>query len=351
MMPTHRGACAALLLSAALAFPAAQLHAQVRTEKVADGVWAVHPPDELRFDNSNSVVILMDDGVFVVDTQNSPLAARAVLAAIRGLTDRPVHWVLNTHWHGDHVQGNEVYRDAFPDAQFIAHATVPEDMRTRAQPAYEQELKDVPEWLGRAREALRTGNADGQTLDPEQIERLRGQVERRTLYLEQLRSITSLVLPDHLFDDTLTISSGRTLHLMHLAGHTRGDVAIWIPDVRVLVTGDLLDDMPYTGHGSPTALLETMHRFDGFDFAAMIPGHGAVRRSKDHLHHAESLFRTIVDYARDAVKRGDSIEATQLGIDLSAHREWFVTDAASTRYWPFFMSEAVRRAWEEAGGH
>ena len=128
--------CATLALCAG----AAQAQTAMHTKRIADGVWAVLQPAERRFDDANSIVILVDDGVLVVDTQVSPIGATAVLAEIRRLTDRPVKWVLNTHWHGDHVQGNEVYRDSFPDAVFIVHASVADDMRSRAMPAHAQDL-------------------------------------------------------------------------------------------------------------------------------------------------------------------------------------------------------------------
>jgi glyoxylase-like metal-dependent hydrolase (beta-lactamase superfamily II) len=322
--------------------------AQLRTQKLADGVYAILQPAERRFDDSNSAVILLDDGVFVVDTQVSPLSALAVLAEIRKLTDLPVRWVLNTHWHGDHVQGNQVYLTAFPHAEFIAHTSTADDIRGRAMPAHEADLRDVPPWLERARATLEAGVLNGQTLDDAQKEQLRGRIERRQAYLDGARSITSFVTPTRLFDDSLTIASGRQVHLMHRAGHTRGDVAVWIPEAKVLITGDLIDDLPFTGHGSPNALLETLRDFDRFDFTAMIPGHGPVRTDHQHLRDVQAFLASIIEQTGTAVSAGLTLEDTQKKIDLSEHRPRFVTDDVSARYWGFFTAEAVRRAWEEA---
>jgi len=90
--------------------------------KLAEGVYAAtrtEPPGLTV--NGNSVFIINDEDVVVVDTTLTPGTAREELAALRRLTDKPVRYVVNTHWHDDHVMGNVAYRDAFPGAEFIAH--------------------------------------------------------------------------------------------------------------------------------------------------------------------------------------------------------------------------------------
>jgi hypothetical protein len=115
------------------------------------------------------------------------------------------------------------------------------------------------------------------------------------------------------------------------------------------VTGDLLDDLPYTGHGSPAALVRTLHAFDTHDFDAIVPGHGRVRRGREHLRNVTALFESIVRQATEARAAGLDADAAVERADLSAFRDTFVTDPPSERYWGFFMTEAVRRAWDEAG--
>src|SRR5262245_48498248 len=97
-------------------------------ERVAEGVYAAirTDPAGLMFD-ANSVFIINDDDVVVVDTNITTSSARASLAALRKLTSKPVSHVINTHWHDDHIIGNQVYREAFPDAQFIGQATMRDD--------------------------------------------------------------------------------------------------------------------------------------------------------------------------------------------------------------------------------
>src|SRR5947207_15049307 len=71
--------------------------------------------------DGNSIAILSRDGVLVFDTNGTPAAAAAVLAEIRALTDNPVRYVVNSHWHWDHWYGTQEYRRAWPDVQVVAH--------------------------------------------------------------------------------------------------------------------------------------------------------------------------------------------------------------------------------------
>lgn len=346
------GALAGLLAASPLAG-----QSSVEVVKVADGVFAVHPPAAQRFDESNAAVVIREDGVLVVDTQTAPPAARAVIAEIRKLTDKPVRWVVNTHWHGDHVQGNSAYRDAFPEVQFLAQVNTAEDIENRAQPQLAQDIADAERWLERGRKALETGEADGQKLGDEEKKEVAARIEQRSAHLVRLKEVNEFVLPTKTFDAEFDLpavpapAGAGAVHMRHYAGHTRGDVALHLARERVLITGDLLDDLPFTGHGSPQALVETLRSFEKLEFDAIIPGHGRVRRGEEartHLKKTIELFDSIVSQARAGVAAGLNVEDTAAKVDVDAMREYFVTDDASKRYWSFFVSEAVARAYDEA---
>ena len=92
------------------------------TVKVAEGIYAFVPPEPRGgLVSGNSIAVNGDDGVLVVDTGHFPTLARKMIADIRRLTDKPVRYVVNTHWHPDHVFGNGAYREAFPDVNVLAH--------------------------------------------------------------------------------------------------------------------------------------------------------------------------------------------------------------------------------------
>src|SRR4051812_21529897 len=98
-------------------------------EKLADNVYAIVRHDPISFvNNANSLIVIGDDAVLVVDAQFTRLATNQTIGAIRQITSKPVRYVVNTHWHDDHVAGNQVYRDSFPGVQFIAQANTRADL-------------------------------------------------------------------------------------------------------------------------------------------------------------------------------------------------------------------------------
>ena len=113
---------AAVATCAALAARADVPAKQFEIEKLADGVYGFVWKGLLENPiNGNSLFIINDSDVVVVDTSNFPSTARVMLAELRKLTDKPVRYVVNTHWHDDHHGGNFVFREAYPGVEIVAH--------------------------------------------------------------------------------------------------------------------------------------------------------------------------------------------------------------------------------------
>ncbi|HMI58078.1 MAG TPA: MBL fold metallo-hydrolase, partial [Gemmatimonadaceae bacterium] len=101
--------------------------ATARMEKLGEGVYAIlhdhatldWPSETMQWPHSNVGVIIGDDGVLVVDSDYLPSRARADIALIRTVTNKPVKYLVNTHWHGDHTHGNGVYRKTFPNLTIV----------------------------------------------------------------------------------------------------------------------------------------------------------------------------------------------------------------------------------------
>jgi len=193
---------------------------------------------------SNAGVVIGDDGVLVVDSFFNPDATRALIAEIRKLTPKPIRYVVNTHYHADHVGGDQVLRDA--GAIIVAH-------------------RNVHGWV-------RTENAHlfGDRITP----------ARRDF-------IAHLALPDLTIDKDMTVWLGaRKVEVRTVLGHTGGDMVIAVPDAHVLFCGDLL-----WRHTSPNIIDGTVSQWiatdDAFrhlpDAATMtfVPGHGDLATVKD----------------------------------------------------------------------
>jgi glyoxylase-like metal-dependent hydrolase (beta-lactamase superfamily II) len=261
-----------------------QCWASVRLKPIAPGVYVVLQPFADRFNDSNSTVVVMDDAVLVVDTEGTLTEARAEVKAIKRLTKKPVRWVINTHWHNDHIQGNQIYRDAFPGVQFLAQVSTRKDMALRATSELRDQVESLPGQLKQYRQLLSdSARPGGRPLDENRRSLVEMRIRTFSKQLPDLRH-TQIVLPDITFDTSMSLfSSGREIRLMHLLGHTEGDIVVFLPDDKILITRDLLDDMPYTGDGSPKGLVETLHRLDALDFDFVIPGHGGIEKGHARL--------------------------------------------------------------------
>jgi glyoxylase-like metal-dependent hydrolase (beta-lactamase superfamily II) len=102
-----------------------------KVEKLGKGIYALirTEPASLWF-NPNNIFIIGDKYAIVIDSNISSEYTREVLAELKKLTDKPVKYVINTHWHEDHIIGNRVYRDAFLGVQFIGHRSTLVDLPT-----------------------------------------------------------------------------------------------------------------------------------------------------------------------------------------------------------------------------
>ena len=130
--------------------------------KLAEGVYAIeHPNSNDGNVNGNTTVIIGDREVFVVDSCYSPAAAREDIAQIRKWTDKPVAYLLNTHFHNDHNNGNKTYLDAFPSLAIVAQEETKRDMDL-IQPG---NIERAPRQLGAAIAAFKQGkDQQGQPL-------------------------------------------------------------------------------------------------------------------------------------------------------------------------------------------
>src|SRR6185503_611457 len=131
----------------------------VELTRVANGVYAAIRKDEPLglAQNANSLFIVTDDGVMVVDAQFTREATLENLRALRRVTSKPVAYVVNTHWHDDHVAGNQIYQDSFPAARFIAHPNTREDLITLGRPNRQGQVRFGPQALARFQRLLDMG--------------------------------------------------------------------------------------------------------------------------------------------------------------------------------------------------
>lgn len=305
-----RALAVCLMAVVSMAAPAAAAEA-FEIVKVADGVYAaMRTPSAPMVIGSNAAIVINEDDVLVVDTHYTPSAARALLAEIKKLTDKPVRYVVNTHFHNDHVQGNQAYFNVFAgNVEFISSHATREDIARKAIPSVKQVLETGPGLLAQAEEQLARGvNRDGQALTEQQKLERRAQLDREKAYLAEIRDL-QITLPTLTFDRSLVLHKrARTIHILFFGrGHTRGDVVVFLPNEKVVITGDLVtaaDSWPFPRDSYPAAWSRTLRDIGRLDFTRLIPGHGSVHESKAHVERLATLFASVAEQVQAAIAAG-----------------------------------------------
>jgi glyoxylase-like metal-dependent hydrolase (beta-lactamase superfamily II) len=257
-----------LLAAAALAASFSRARAAEETGSTArhftlvpagEGVWAAIAKDADRDSVGNAGFVVGSDAVLVVDTFMTPAGAEELAAEIRKITPLPVRWVVNTHYHLDHVGGNAVFARA--GASVIAHENVRAWVRT-------ENLK----W-------------------------------RREITAEDREMLARLVLPDLTYRDGLTIWLGdRKVEVLFRAGHTGGDSIVVVPSSSVVFCGDLFwrETLPNLIDASTEAWVDTLDGFlQAYPASTFVPGHGALGKALD-----VRMFREFLSALRLSVARG-----------------------------------------------
>ena len=349
----------AVLVAASLTTRADTVNTRERqVREIASGVYTIRhadPTDD--FPDGNTTVVVGEREVLVVDTCYLPSSADADIALIRGWTDKPVRWVVNTHWHYDHVGGNQRYRQAWPGADVVAHDETRRMIDSR-MPSYVRRFIAADSTFGRQRDALRlraeTGVDDrGNAVDAAGRAAAAASLAR---FEAARREFSTLVVetPTVSFETGLRIDlGGRVVELKHLGrGNTGGDIVAWLPAERILVAGDLVDHpVPYAFAGYPGEWVVTLDRLAALDPALVVPGHGEVLRGKGYIERVAALIRGIRQQVNDLLEKnggGFALEEVHKAIDLSAARREFAGDDADNReFFDTSMASLIRSVHAE----
>ena len=279
-------------------------------KEVGPGVYAALDGPQHKA-GSNAGFIIGDDGVLVIDAFFNLEAARALVGEIHKVTGKPIRYLVNTHYHVDHTGGDQALRDA--GAIIIAH-------------------RNVRGWV-------RTNNINllGDRITP-----------------EMKAAIEVLPLPDVATNKDLTVWLGsRKVVVRAVLGHTGGDLTIFVPDAKVLFTGDMLWRRvpPNLIDGSVSEWTATDAGFEKMPDAehlTYVPGHGDVANLKDvedFRSYLLDLKRLVVEGRKAGLK--DDALAKRVTPELKAlHPDWTISDRSAAfeiRYMDEELSGTKRR--------
>ena len=271
-MRNRAAAVISFLLFSSIAF--AQAAPEFTVKKLADGVYAAVSPDRSK-SGSNAGFIVGTNGVAVVDTFTNVASARELLAEIRKVTNLPIRFVINTHYHLDHTGGNAAFVET--GATILAQRNLRGWERT-------ENLKFF-----------------GPSPKPEDKAR-----------------VESLVLPDMVYSDAVDIYLGsRLLQVRYMLGHTGGDSVIIVPDANVVFAGDLVwqKHLPNLIDATTDAWIKSLDQLlADHSTATFVSGHGDVASVQDVRDFREYLItlREDVGKAQEAGKQGQVLLDTVL---------------------------------------
>jgi len=260
-------AAEAELLNGAVPAQSAQ---DAEVDRIAPDVY-FHEGDVVN-DNAPAVCnngwIIFEDYVLVIDA-NFPAGAQLMISKIRTITNKPIRFAFATHHHGDHAYGNQVYVDngGVP----VAHAGVLEEMR-RLEP-------------GRWEEAAK---------------------ERADVRGSRLKPPSVLFTHDLFFDD-----GKHRVELMHLGvAHTRGDAVAWLPNEKILFTGDMCVNGPYNfvGDGDVGKWIATLDAAKKLGAQIVCTGHGP-RSVSSVLDDQQAFFKSLQDQVGTHLANADPHES------------------------------------------
>jgi cyclase len=215
---------------------------------------------------SNASIIDLGDKAIVFDAFQTALAAAELRDAVKETTGKSAFLLVNSHWHGDHVSGNQ----AFDDLPIVGTSRMAELIAADAP-------DDLDAWAAEIDGYLETYRSHLDSDDDAEREL----AERRVAMLGHIRDGIPgfrLTLPDLQIEDRLVIEGERRAELIvaPTAAHTESDVYAWIPDAGALVSGDLLWNRlhPRTEHGDPAGWAATLDLIGEMGPSHIVPGHG-----------------------------------------------------------------------------
>ena len=295
-----------------------------KIEKVTDDVYFANA----RFvpiPNCNAAIFVNANDVLVVDSHSQPSAAAALLAQIkREVTGKPVRYLVNSHFHWDHSQGNSAYTQTGHRVEILATKTTralmqqnnAERLKASLSPAGPSPLS-YP-WVGHEIEDLRT--KIGKSPDA-QKPALQKQLQVWTSFEAQMKDWKP-TLPTLTFDKAHVIKDkNHELHIQfHGRAHTAGDVIVFCPSKRVIASGDVILSslLPFFGDSYPLQWPTTITMVDKMAFDFVMPGHGGLQRGHEMLLGMRDYIDEIGTKVSQGKKEGKNVAELQASLTASS---------------------------------
>ena len=351
------------LLVVALLFAAAPLGAQpdiapYTARTLAPGVHLLATPPEYRGGVIGNIVIIeQSDGMVVVDSGGTAADGRRAVAYIRSLTEKPVKALAYTHWHGDHPQGGSELRAAWPRLRIISTARTLAALRGPTLRYIGLRPDERFETLFLNQTSGLIAQVEAVLRDPALEEGLRGRYRRMlTEVRARQRDIrgTHLALPTETFTDELLLDDPlRPVRLLHFGrANTEGDAIAWLPNERIVATGDIVVwPTPFGFFSFPRDWIDVLQRIKAMNYRILIPGHGEPQTDTAYV---DRLIATLTDLRAQIgplAAQGLSLQEVQRRVDWSAQRAIFGDTPRNARLFDaYWLTPMTINTYMEARG-
>jgi cyclase len=316
------GALAGASILEAGFFRAAWARARARTastglfdiQKVADGVYfALAHPQALT--NCNAAIFVNSKDVLVVDAHSKPSAAASLIAQIqKEVTTKPVRYLVNTHFHWDHTQGDAAYKATGSKVEIIASETTKQLLADNARNRLRDSLAGVPQII----DGLEARAAKAAT--PAEKDYYRQQIEQAKAYLEEMKNFVP-ELPDIAFAQSHVIKD--PAHDLHIEfrgrAHTAGDVVVFCPQKKAVASGDaIIGFLPNVADGYPREWPRTIDSIGQLAAARILPGHGPVQPNHQRAIQMRNYIEELTGLVESGKKAGKTLADLQKTITMSS---------------------------------
>ena len=254
---------------------------ETKISPIADGVYFWKAQTEPVFTGSNQAWIAFKDFVVVIDSA-FPGPQPKVIEEIKKTTGKPIRYVINSHFHGDHADGNGHYSKL--GAHIIAAASAKDSYEKLAMGEYKRRQEKDPAY---------------KDLD--------------------------YAMPTLWVDRKMVIDDGTQRAEIYFFGtaHTEGDLFVYLPKQKILFTGDACVNGPFnfSGHGNLHAWIDVLTQLEKLDVKTLAPGHGELGDAAV-IKLQKRYFVELLAAVDSAMKEGKSLDEIRKFIDLPFYKEW-----------------------------
>lgn len=291
-----------------------------RFEEVAEGVWHVSGNGTIHT-MSNAMVLVGEFDTLIVDSHVTPVAARALIDSLSVVTDKPVRYLVNSHYHFDHAHGNQ----SFPDGvEIIGHeftrAKLNGDMGNVLEERTFRSFSDpVPSIVSNLERQVEEESDSGRRAQLQ--EQLRVQTDYMNAIPEVNPTPPNITLAEKMTLFQVVARGSREIQLLHFGrAHTGGDVVVYLPQERIAFTGDMmLPGLAYMGDGHVDEWPAALEGLKNLNFDAWLPGHGPVMRDKSQISNFQEYLLDLWVKAEGMHSRSAGWEEAAERLDMTNH--------------------------------